>query len=283
MGAISDCCKLCFRLGAGLVAWTCLHSGDGILPKDHTVNYRISRILNAVRTLISPRRHPEQAFELLNMSARYLLPGYAPASPFVAWYRDEGLREHQRRFDDSGQKLHRVFALEQLLQLVRDTEGDTAEIGVLLGSSSAVICQANANSLRKKTHFLFDSFEGLSDPLETDGAYWQPGDLSVSAGNLRLTPDDGTYVVLKGWVPDRFPEVQDRKFSFVHIDVDLYEPTKASLRFFAPRMSVGGIILCDDYGSTRCPGATQACEEWKVETGQTWVALAGGGGFAIIN
>ena len=59
----------------------------------------------------------------------------------------------------------------------------------------------------------------------------------------------------KGWIPDRFEEVSDRKFSFIHIDVDLHRPTYDSAEFFYERLSPGGIILCDDYGSLLCPGA----------------------------
>jgi O-methyltransferase len=36
----------------------------------------------------------------------------------------------------------------------------------------------------------------------------------------------------KGWIPGRFEENKGRKFSFVHIDVDLYESTRDSLGFF---------------------------------------------------
>ena len=36
-------------------------------------------------------------------------------------------------------------------------------------------------------------------------------------------------------------------FSFVHMDVDLYESTKSCLDFFYPRMSRGGVIISHDY------------------------------------
>ena len=38
-------------------------------------------------------------------------------------------------------------------------------------------------------------------------------------------------------IPKRFNEVKDNKFSFVHIDLDLYEPTKESLNFFGEKSS----------------------------------------------
>ena len=62
----------------------------------------------------------------------------------------------------------------------------------------------------------------------------------------------------KGWIPSRFSEVKDLKFSFVHIDVDLYQPTLDCLEFFFPKLVSGGIIVCDDYNSSQFPGAKNA-------------------------
>jgi O-methyltransferase len=42
--------------------------------------------------------------------------------------------------------------------------------------------------------------------------------------------------VRKGWIPDVFSAAEAETFCFVHIDVDLYEPTLESMRFFYPRM-----------------------------------------------
>ena len=36
----------------------------------------------------------------------------------------------------------------------------------------------------------------------------------------------------KGWIPEKFFLVENQKFSLIHIDVDLYEPTLKSLEFF---------------------------------------------------
>jgi len=68
-------------------------------------------------------------------------------------------------------------------------------------------------------------------------------------------------MVYKGWIPDRFNEVSDKEFAFVHIDVDLHQPTLASLEYFYQRLVSGSVLLCDDYGSHRCNGARKAFEE----------------------
>ena len=44
------------------------------------------------------------------------------------------------------------------------------------------------------------------------------------------------------------------KWSYVHIDVDLYRPTLDSLEYFFPRLAAGGVIINDDYASPLFPG-----------------------------
>ena len=68
--------------------------------------------------------------------------------------------------------------------------------------------------------------------------------------------------IYKGWIPQKFKLVENCKFSFVHIDVDLYEPTLKSLEFFYPRLTEGGIIVCDDYNSKYFDGSKKAWDEY---------------------
>ena len=129
---------------------------------------------------------------------------------------------------------------------------------------------------------MFDSFEGLSQPDTADGSYWQAGDMAMAEGAVRHNLRDcRNYVTMKGWIPSRFTEVAAHRFSFVHIDVDLYEPTRDSLAFFLPRMTAGGIIVVDDYGFATCPGATQAVDNMLRHAPEKMLAMPDGGGFLI--
>jgi hypothetical protein len=47
--------------------------------------------------------------------------------------------------------------------------------------------------------------------------------------------------------------------------VDLYKPTLQSLEFFWPKLVAGGVVVCDDYGFTTCPGARRAMDEFFTE------------------
>lgn len=201
----------------------------------------------------------------------------------VDWSNDQAFNRYLNRFEHtSSLNSGRRWMVHQLLRLTANVPGDTAECGVYTGGMSYLICKANEASELKRMHYLFDSFEGLSAPAKEDGAYWKGGDLT--AGEAVVTKnlaDCRDFVLMRGWIPKRFAEVADKTFSFVHIDVDLYEPTRDSLAFFLPRMSEGGIIVVDDYGSSFCPGATRACEEVLKDTPEKMLALADGGGFII--
>jgi O-methyltransferase len=64
--------------------------------------------------------------------------------------------------------------------------------------------------------------------------------------------------------------------------VDLTEPTRESLAFFYPRMESGGIIVCDDYGQSTSPGATQAVDRFLADKPEKMLMLPEGGGFLIV-
>jgi hypothetical protein len=67
-----------------------------------------------------------------------------------------------------------------------------------------------------------------------------------------------------GWIPDSFRGLPERRYRFVHLDVDLYAPTLAALEYFLPRMARGGTIVCDDYG---WQGARLALDEFGAREG----------------
>jgi O-methyltransferase len=212
----------------------------------------------------------------LRKVAHALFPDYRLTWPQIGWWRDPAFNEYLDRFGERrGFNTHRRFMVAQLLRLIEDVEGDTAECGVFEGAGSWLICQAG------RTHHIFDSFEGLSAPSASDGAYWHQGAMSAGEDIVLYNLSPFEPELHKGWIPDAFPEVADRTFAFVHIDVDLYQPTLDSLAFFHPRLAPGGIIVCDDYGLTTCPGATRAVDEFLADKPEKMVLLDGGGGFLI--
>ncbi len=248
---------------------------------------RKAQIRKSVQTLFAILKKPHDLafrFELLRETAKWLVPGYRLKWPQMEWWDHALFNEYLTRFDElEGMNTDRRWMLCQLLRLIEGVPGDTAECGVFTGSSSFLICIANERSLRHaRWHHGFDSFEGLSEPTEFDSRHWSRGDLSCDVDAVRRNLKEFKNVSFhRGWIPSRFVDVAEKRFSFVHIDVDLYEPTRDSIAFFYPRVNAGGIIVCDDYGFTTCPGVTRAVDGFLRDKPEKMISLPDGGGFLI--
>ena len=221
-------------------------------------------------------------FKLINRLAKRL--GFRLHSRrFSPWKNEEYLKvisEGKYPFND------KKFMIYQLAKAVASLEGDTVECGVFRGHGSWLILKAGGRTNRP--HLLFDSFEGISSPEDGDNHpdqsiyQWEENDMAYPMEKVKekfkIFPQVEYY---KGWIPTRFAEVSDRKFSFVHIDVDLYRPTMDSIAFFYQRLQTGGIILCDDYGATGTPGAFRAMNEFFKDKPENPIFTIPGSGFII--
>ena len=69
-------------------------------------------------------------------------------------------------------------------------------------------------------------------------------------------------VMRKGFVPQTFENIND-SFLFVNLDMDLYVPQIEALRWFAPRMQKGGVILMHDYFNSSLCGTKKAIEDFN--------------------
>lgn len=154
--------------------------------------------------------------------------------------------------------------LEQIKKYVNQTNplsGDCAEVGVFTGGTAYLICENT-----QKRVYLFDTFEGL--PEVTQGIdLHHKGDFTSSIAHLTnvLRPFNN-YMILKGIFPrDNRAIVENKKFAFVHLDVDIYPSTKECLEFFYPRMVQGGVIVMDDYNLGSCPGVPKAFDEFMAD------------------
>jgi O-methyltransferase len=221
----------------------------------------------------------------LQAFARWLFGDYRLTWPQLDWWHDADFNAYLHRFGElDGLNSYRRWSLWQLLRVTASIDGETAECGVFEGASSWLICAANQQQRPLgRTHHLFDSFEGVSAPSEVDGAHWRRGDLAAGTDRVakNLSPFLDSVRFHKGWIPNQFAAVSDLTFSFVHIDVDLFQPTRDSIDFFYSRINDGGVFLCDDYRFTTCPGATKAIDDFLADKPEKMIALPAGGGFFI--
>ena len=149
-----------------------------------------------------------------------------------------------------------AFLLHSLARTQRQLAGDMAELGVYKGGSARLICEAKG---RVPLH-LFDTFDGLPEPGDKDDGFFKQGMVTgrLSAVRNYLKSYESVFFY-PGLFPGNLQPVQDKLFSFVHLDVDLYQGTLSGLEFFYPRMSAGGIILTHDY---QYPGVRKAFAEF---------------------
>jgi len=170
-----------------------------------------------------------------------------------------------------------------------DLGGAYAECGVFRGTTALFLCRA-AQTRRPgyagEGFHLVDSFAGLSRPGEEDVLDDRAADGSavraaVAEGSLaapvevarRALREFPAAAIHKGWIPDVFGDLPDTRWSFLHIDVDLFEPTRDCLEYFTPRLVAGGVIVCDDYGSQLFPGARRAWDAYCEEHSLPFVVL----------
>jgi len=162
----------------------------------------------------------------------------------------------------------------QLFMAVKSTgkiEGEIAEVGSYRGGSSKIICEAKGT---RPLH-LFDTFEGLPALSPMDAAdQFRKGQFSASVDDvknyLKNYPSVHFY---KGLFPATADPIKNKKFSFVHLDVDLYEATLSSIRFFYPRMNKGGVMLSHDYISA--PGVRKAFDEFFEDKPEPIIEMSG--------
>lgn len=195
------------------------------------------------------------------------------------WLRDQDFRSIYRSFEpDHRRRMERVWFLRELARRAATQDAATAECGVFNGLSSYVIASENGGV----AHHVFDSFEGLSEPGPRDGDHWSAGDLSASLDEVRSRLAALQNVEYHaGWIPVRFPDVSESRFSLVHIDVDLAEPTHEALEFFGPRMIAGGVMVIDDYGFDVCPGARRVTDEYALKAGMPVIEAPTGQGVIL--
>jgi len=171
---------------------------------------------------------------------------------------------------DTQLRLEEAYTVFATVKQTAKVPGDIAEVGVYQGASAKLICEAKG---ARHLH-LFDTFEGLPpQQSEIDAAHFFPGNYACSLEKVRQYLSAYSEVSFyKGLFPETAAPVSDRKFSFVHLDVDLYESTRNCLEFFYPRMSPGGVIVSHDYF---WPGVRAAFHEFFADNPEPVLEMAG--------
>ncbi len=188
----------------------------------------------------------------------------------------------------------RAFNLAKYYDYSLNLEGERVECGVLRGFSTLLTSKVHLafdEHYTGKSLHLVDSFAGLSQPNEKDALGFrevlpgvrQPvyshgkGHFATSLEHvqsvMKAFPDVNFH---KGWIPEVLKTLPNVGWAFVHIDVDLYEPTYSCLEYFVPRLVSGGVIINDDFASPLFPGGGRGWVEYCKKNEMHYVVLDSG-------
>ena len=164
-------------------------------------------------------------------------------------------------------KIYLIYTYIQQLCKLR-VQGAMLEVGVWrggVGVFSALCFKEFAGEEREV--YLADTYEGMPATVSADNFYkgGELADTSVEiVTDLMRSVDLKQVHLLKGYFPDDTAgEIEFMTFSFVHIDVDIYESAAKTFAWAWPKLSINGMVVFDDYGYSATEGVTQLIEEIK--------------------
>lgn len=155
-----------------------------------------------------------------------------------------------------------AWMIYQLAEAASRMPHPIAEVGVCQGGTAKIIIERAPDSMI----FLFDTFEGHPTPNPKYDDH-KVGTMACSMDKVqKFLGLDERIIYKKGIFPaSAGAEFHFIKFSFVHVDCDLYQSVKDCCEFFYDRLATGGVILFDDYSFSDCRGAQVAVDEFFKE------------------
>jgi O-methyltransferase len=172
----------------------------------------------------------------------------------------------------------RCYVLINFARYARHLPGDFAECGVYRGGTALLLGRVLGANGGKRL-YLFDSFQGLpkmdqeKDPWFTEGQYSAE---SVEAVEELLRDFRSKIDVRPGWIPDTFRGLENNRYAFAHLDVDLYQSTLDCCKYFYPRLVPGGILLFDEYAFAPARGEKDAVDEFFADKPESPITLPTG-------
>jgi hypothetical protein len=180
------------------------------------------------------------------------------------------------------QHLKRFLAMYEIFKLVLPVKGSVVECGVFKGFSLMAWAKLSAmlepENLTRRIYG-FDTFSGFSSVSEKDAnliampeqsalyadSYQELQALIVEYDRDRFLGHIDKVHLVRGdatqTIPQFIAEHPHLVVSLLFLDFDLYEPTKAAIEHFLPRMPQGAVIAFDELDNPMWPGETLALLE----------------------
>lgn len=177
----------------------------------------------------------------------------------------------------------RFLVKQEIFREVLDVQGSVVECGVHDGGGLFTFAQLSAllEPLNHRRRIVgFDTFEGFPSVHEADlatgsehafvGNYAGASSAELGAGVTHFDRGRPLAQIPKiELVAGDFLETGPRYLadnphvvvSLLYLDFDLYEPTRAALELFLPRMPAGAVVAFDEVHASEFPGETTAMIE----------------------
>jgi hypothetical protein len=181
----------------------------------------------------------------------------------------------------SAERLYSVYKSIEYI-VANNIQGDIVECGVWKGGSSmCAMLSLAAFGDQNRNFFLYDTFEGMSEPGEKDkdlsdssakdqlssrekttsDVIWAYSPLEEVQKNIEYTGYPMSKVqCIKGKVEETIPGTISDKVALLRLDTDWYESTLHELNHLFPKLVPGGVLIIDDYGHWK--GAREAVDQY---------------------
>ncbi|MEY4109648.1 MAG: hypothetical protein RLZZ46_2 [Bacteroidota bacterium] len=175
-------------------------------------------------------------------------------------------------------RIAKLLSHLEIYKQITELPGDILEFGVYKGTSLVrLLTFRNLLENESSRKVLgFDIFGKFPDnlELESDKKFVQnfenAGGFGISKAELELHLQNKgmrNYELIEGDIMKTIPQYCERypasKIALLHIDVDVYEPSRFILEQLWDRVVKGGIVMLDDYGTVE--GETKAVDEFFKE------------------
>lgn len=213
-----------------------------------------------------PKYNGNTSFTIQKLSYEVNIPqaNYAP------WQNDEVFMNiYKKAKPYTMVDMYRCYELWELAEKAfrQNPNSSMLEVGAWRGGTAAIIAK-KLSLLNAKTNFyIADTFEGVVKTTKKDFFYTGGEHKDTSEKQVKELVEN-IYTECK-LINGIFPEqthsyiYEMEKFSFCHIDVDVYQSAKDTVDWVWQKMVIGGIIVFDDYGFHYCNGITTYVNELK--------------------
>jgi hypothetical protein len=175
--------------------------------------------------------------------------------------------------------IERISELYYSLEYIRvnNIDGDVVECGVWKGGNILGIMDYLHHHKINKNIWLFDTFEGMTDPEENDIdlnnnhasnmlhipvvlAYSPIDEVKENLSKSNFNKENLIFVI--GDVSETLINKNNipEKISLLRLDTDWYKSTKDELNYLYPKLENKGVLIVDDYGHWK--GSKQAVDEY---------------------